>query len=140
MTIAFGFLTNLIKVRPMIYDDKQEKRHKLMKKQGITVRNTVILLNSDVIRRSYEQNDTVDTRLKQNWINNIALSFRIKPQNMSITLGSGISFLHFKQETDLNKFLFVKHLEKRRGSEQMQHNSAEINKVLSHLGDIDYME
>lgn len=64
MTVAFGFLTNLIKVRPMIYDDKQEKRHKLMKKQGITVRNTVILLNSDVIRKSYEQNDTVDTRLK----------------------------------------------------------------------------
>lgn len=56
-TIAFGFLTNLIKVGTMIYDDKQEKRYKLMKKQGITVRNTIILLNSDVIRKSADQNE-----------------------------------------------------------------------------------
>lgn len=31
-----------------------------------------------------------------------------------MTLGSGISFLHFKEETDLNKFLFVKFMEKRK--------------------------
>lgn len=64
ITIAFGFLSHLIRVRPMIYDDKQEKRHKLMKKQGISVRNTVILLNSDVIRKSPDQNESADARLK----------------------------------------------------------------------------
>lgn len=56
MTIAFGFLPNLIKVTSMIYDDRQEKRYKLMKKQGISVRNTAILLNSDTIRKSADQN------------------------------------------------------------------------------------
>lgn len=56
MTICFGFLSNLMRVRPMVYDDKQEKRYKLMKKTGISVRNTVVLLNSDVIRKSADQN------------------------------------------------------------------------------------
>ena len=64
MTIAFGFLSQLIRVKPMIYDDKQEKRHKLMKKQGVSVRNTIVLLNSDVIRKSYDQNESVDNQLK----------------------------------------------------------------------------
>ncbi len=57
-----------------------------------------------------------------------------------MTLGSGISFLHFKEEVDLNKFLFIKFVEKRRGLEQQQYNSSEINRVLMHLGDVDYME
>lgn len=35
----------------MVYDDKQEKRYKLMKRFGITVKNTVVLLNSEVIRK-----------------------------------------------------------------------------------------
>jgi hypothetical protein len=54
--IAFGFLSNLIKVKPMVYDDRQEKRFKLMKKQGVSVHNTVVLLNSDTIRKSADQN------------------------------------------------------------------------------------
>jgi len=49
-----------------------------MKKQGVTVRNTVILLNSDIIRKSSEQDDEKDNRLKKTWIQNIATSFRIK--------------------------------------------------------------
>lgn len=35
MTIAYGFLSQLMKIRGMIFDDKQEKRAKLMKKQNI---------------------------------------------------------------------------------------------------------
>lgn len=82
MTIAFGFLSNLIKVGSMIYDDRQEKRYKLMKKQGITVRNTIVLLNSDSIRKSANQNDEADMRTKKNWIQNIANAFRIKSENI----------------------------------------------------------
>jgi|688.fasta_scaffold246969_1 hypothetical protein len=40
----------------MVYDDRQEKRFKLMKKQGVSVHNTVVLLNSDTIRKSADQN------------------------------------------------------------------------------------
>lgn len=49
-----------------------------MKKQGITVRNTVVLLNSDVIRKSADNNQNADIRIKQNWIQNISEAFRIK--------------------------------------------------------------
>lgn len=45
-----------MRVRPMVYDDKQEKRYKLMKKQGISIRNTVVLLNSNIIRKSEDLN------------------------------------------------------------------------------------
>jgi hypothetical protein len=62
----------------MIYDDKQDRRYRLMKKIGVTVRNTVILLNSDIIRKSADQNEDSDNKIRKTWIQNIANSFRIK--------------------------------------------------------------
>jgi hypothetical protein len=35
ITIIYGFLNNLIKVSPMMFDDKQEKRAKLMRRLNI---------------------------------------------------------------------------------------------------------
>jgi hypothetical protein len=94
--MAFGFLSNLIKASTMVYDEKQEKRYKLMKKQGITVRNGVVLLNSESIRKSIDQNEESDNRLKKTWTQNISNSFRIPQENFALTLGQGISFLHFR--------------------------------------------
>jgi hypothetical protein len=115
-----------------------------MKRIGVTVRKTVILLNSDIIRKSPDLNEEADNRLKKIWIQNIASSFRIKPENISFTLGDGISYLHFREEVDLNKFLFIKFMEKRKGvGEEKRTNSkgvALISNVLPHLGDVDYME
>jgi hypothetical protein len=48
----------------MVYDDRQEKRYKLMKKQGVSVRNTVVLLNSERIRKSPDNNESADHRMK----------------------------------------------------------------------------
>lgn len=48
-----------------------------MKKQNITVKNTIILLNSDSIRKSGNQSEEVDNELKKVWIRNISNSFRI---------------------------------------------------------------
>lgn len=70
-----------------------------MKKQNISVKNTVVLLNSDVIRKSANQDEEADNRLKSTWIKNITDCFRLKEQQLSITLGHGISFLHFNEET-----------------------------------------
>ena len=35
ITIVYGFLNNLLKVSPMMFDEKQEKRAKLMRKFNI---------------------------------------------------------------------------------------------------------
>lgn len=40
----------------------------MMKKQNITINNTIVLLNSDVIRKSSDQNLEVDNRLKKTWV------------------------------------------------------------------------
>ena len=87
---------------------------KMMKKQGIQTKNTIVLLNSNILKKSSEHNEEADNKLKKLWVENISNSFRINPMNLSISLGYGISFVHFKEETDLNKFLFIKFMEKKR--------------------------
>lgn len=62
-----------------------------------------------------------------------------------MTLGQGISFLHFKEEIDLNKFLFIKYMDKKKTLSEVRYqysNSRSLNfdQILTHLGDIDYME
>lgn len=49
MTIIAGFIDKFILVKAPIYDDKQEKRVKYMKRFNISNKNTVVLLNSNVI-------------------------------------------------------------------------------------------
>ena len=113
-----------------------------MKKQNITINNTIVLLNSDVIRKSSDQNLEVDNRLKKTWVQNIAFNFHINPANLSLTLGYGLSFLHCKKETDLNKILFVKYMQKKQATDERKGNSLHltISQILPHLGDFDYME
>lgn len=64
----YGFLNNLIRIAPMIYEEKQEKRSRLMKKLKIPIHNTIVLLNSDIIRKSPENNEEADNRLRKNWL------------------------------------------------------------------------
>lgn len=68
ITIIYGFLNNLIKVSPMMFDDKQDKRAKLMRRLNIPLSNTVILLNSSIIRKSSDGNEEADRKLKRIWI------------------------------------------------------------------------
>ena len=143
MTIAYGFLSQLMKVRGMIYDDKQEKRVKMMKKNNIDIHNTIVLLNSSVVRKS-DNNIEADNKLKKAWIENIARNFRLSPTDISLTLGPGLSFLHCKKETDLNKILFVKYMQKKQSVDDSRTSSNQMhltfNEMIRHLGDFDYME
>lgn len=56
MTIIAGFIDKFILVKMPIYDDKQEKRIKYMKKFNISNKNTVVLLNSTVIQKPQVSN------------------------------------------------------------------------------------
>ena len=49
MTLAFGFVDKLIQIKPPVYDAKQEKRIRDMKKSGLKNERTVVLLNSSTI-------------------------------------------------------------------------------------------
>jgi len=51
MNIMGGFIENLLKVREPMYDEKQEKRLKFMKRNDIRHHNTVCLLGSTVIKK-----------------------------------------------------------------------------------------
>lgn len=61
-----------------------------------------------------------------------------------MTLGNGLSFLHFKDELELTKFLFIKGMEKKRmGSEEKSFGHGRVlslSQILPHIGDVDYME
>ena len=116
---------------------------KLMKKQGISTDNTVALLSSQIIKKSGEDSDEADNKLRKVWAENIGQSFRINPEDISLTLGYGVSFIHFKREVDLNKFLFIKFMEKKRNIVDESRGSSRsltLAQILPHLGDIDYME
>ena len=139
----YGFLNNLIRIAPMIYEEKQEKRSRLMKKLKIPIHNTIVLLNSDIIRKSPENNEEADNRLRKNWLQHISRTMRIEKSFIQLTLGFGISYLHFKNEEDLNKFLFIKNMEKNRKiipDDNMRSSNISLSQVLPHLGDVDYME
>lgn len=96
-TIIYGFLNNLIKVSPMVYDDKQEKRAKLMKKANVPITNTIILLNSGIIRKHAENNDESDNRLRKVWVEHIARTMRFERDKLNLILGYGISYLNFQK-------------------------------------------
>jgi hypothetical protein len=51
LTLLCGFIDNILKVREPTYDEKQEKRLRLMRKENIPTRNTICLLSSSVIRK-----------------------------------------------------------------------------------------
>ena len=51
MTLASGFIENMIKIREPILDDKQEKRLKLMKKTRIQHQNTICILGSNILKK-----------------------------------------------------------------------------------------
>ena len=63
---------------------------------------------------------------------------------MDMTVGHGISYLHFKHELDLNKFLYVKNIQKNKklsyDTKPSESGYLNLNTVLQNLGDIDYME
>ena len=142
VTIMYGFLNNLLRVSSMTYDDKQEKRVNLMKKMRVPLHNTVVLLNSDIIRKSPENNEEADAKLKNIWLEHICRTMRIPRPNVNLTLGFGISYLHFTNEEDLNKFLFVKNMQKNKKIIEDYNNRSNhltLNQILPHLGDIDYM-
>ncbi len=51
MTLACGFIEHMLKVREPSFDEKQEKRLKLMKRVGIRHNNTVCILGSNVLKK-----------------------------------------------------------------------------------------
>jgi hypothetical protein len=51
MNVMCGFIENILKVREPVYDEKQDKRIKFMKRNDIRLRNTVCLLGSTVIKK-----------------------------------------------------------------------------------------
>ena len=51
LTLVCGFIEHTLKVRPPSLDDKQEKRLKLMKRQGIQNSSTICLLNSNYLKK-----------------------------------------------------------------------------------------
>ena len=91
MTILCGFIENLLRVRAPTYDDKQEKRIRHMKKEGISNKNTVCLLSSNIIKKP----DSVDAeeKLKRVWTDHLNRSAKIS--NVNFTVGHGLSYLHF---------------------------------------------
>lgn len=81
----------------MVYDDKQEKRAKLMKKANVPITNTIILLNSGIIRKHAENNDESDNRLRKVWVEHIARTMRFERDKLNLILGYGISYLNFQK-------------------------------------------
>lgn len=101
-----GFIENILKVREPIYDEKQDKRIKFMKRNDIPHRNTVCLLGSTVIKKP--ETIEAEERLKKVWIGHLERSAKIPKCDMTVT--HGLSYLHFNDEKDLNKFLFIRYV------------------------------
>ena len=51
LTLISGFIENMLKIREPIFDEKQEKRLKLMKKVGIQHNNTICILGSTILKK-----------------------------------------------------------------------------------------
>lgn len=51
LTLTCGFLQNLLRIRDPSFDDKQEKRIKHMKREGIQHKNTICVLGSNLLKK-----------------------------------------------------------------------------------------
>jgi hypothetical protein len=109
MTLICGFINNMLIVKHETLTEKQEKRLALMKKVGIRHENTICLLNAKYLKKPSSQE--AEERLKSTWQMHLAAACNIPSPNMSFTLTLGLTYLHFKDEDDLHKFLYFRAIE-----------------------------
>ena len=141
MTIMCGFIENFLKIREAALDDKQEKRLKLMKKTGIPHRNTFCILKSQVIKLPGSEASVQS--VKKHWRQKIEQATGIRGTELTMTLG--LSYLHFSNERDIQKFAFLKYMqENRRDYNPLTENKYSssrfsFSELNSALGDMDLM-
>jgi hypothetical protein len=80
-----------------------------MKRLGISNDNTIVLLNSSVITKPPGNNREAEEKFIRHWKNVFFKSLNINLHH--ITLTSGLNYLHFEDDIDLNKLLYVKYMD-----------------------------
>jgi hypothetical protein len=106
MTLFFGFVDKMILIKPPMYDNKQEKRIKDMKRTGIKNERTIVLLNSSVITMPHNANPESIQKTITHWKKVFHTSINVQLSNLTLT--NGLNYLHFDNDFDLNKLLYYK--------------------------------
>lgn len=96
----------MLRVREATLDDKQEKRLRLMKKEGIRHHSTVCILGSNVLRKP--ESTDAEKRLVNTWRGHLKRAANIHSTDFTVTYG--VSYLHFNNENELHKFLFYQYV------------------------------
>jgi hypothetical protein len=88
-----------------------------MKRSNISSERTIVLLNSSVITLPRNANPESTEKTVNHWKNVFRKSINV---NLSkLTLTGGLNYLHFDDDIDLNKLLFLKEMDsnlRKRGS------------------------
>ena len=66
-----------------------------MQKLGIQINNTITLMNSQVIRKKFSDNDHADEKLISMWKTHIQKNIGVDPQRFWMTVTEGLSYIHF---------------------------------------------
>lgn len=110
MTLICGFIEQMLRIREPTFDDRQEKRLRLMKREGIRHQSTVCILGSNVLKKP--DNMEAERRLVESWKGHLRRTANIASSDFTVTYG--LSYLHFNDEHDLYKFLFFQYVESKK--------------------------
>lgn len=84
--------------------------------------------------------------MKNIWASHLEKTAKIKDAKFTIT--HGMSYIHFRTDRDLNKFLFLKYIEENKKNlsdygnqdKSFSKNYLTMSEILKCLGDIDHMQ